>query len=64
MRNEWIFDVLSDLRSFAQKNNLPALAAQVDMALNVARAEIADLQGHATGEADGQNSAPTCGRPH
>jgi hypothetical protein len=64
MRNEWVFDVLSDLRSFAQKNGLPALAAQVEMALSVARAEIADLQGHGSGEAEGQSSAPQSGLPH
>lgn len=41
MRHDWIFDVLTDLRSYAQKNGLPALAAQVEETLRVARAEVA-----------------------
>ena len=40
MRHDWIFDVLSDLKAYALKNNLPALAAKADEALVVARAEI------------------------
>lgn len=41
MRHDWIFDVLADLRSYAVKNGLPELAAQVDVTLRVARDEIA-----------------------
>ncbi len=41
MRHDWIFDVLTDLRAYAEKNDLPLLAAQADAALRVARAEIA-----------------------
>lgn len=41
MRHEWIFDVLKDLQSYALRHDLPALAAQADLALRVARAEIA-----------------------
>ncbi len=40
MRHEWIFDVLSDLRTYAQANGLVALAAKADEALLVTRAEI------------------------
>ena len=32
MRHDWIFDVLTDLRSYAEKNNLPAIAQQADVA--------------------------------
>jgi hypothetical protein len=39
MRHDWIFDVLADLRVYADENNLPALAAQVATALQVARIE-------------------------
>ncbi|SEN80078.1 hypothetical protein SAMN05216227_102536 [Pseudorhodobacter antarcticus] len=39
MRHDWIFDVLADLRVYADENNLPALAAQVTTALQVARLE-------------------------
>ncbi|WP_430464896.1 hypothetical protein [Tabrizicola sp.] len=40
MRHDWIFDVLRDLRAYAQANGLPALAAKADEALRVARAEL------------------------
>lgn len=41
MPDDWILDVLADLRSFALRNGLPALAAQMEAASNVARSEIA-----------------------
>lgn len=41
MRHDWIFDVLRDLRAYAQSNGLPAVAQKADEALHVARAEIA-----------------------
>ena len=40
MVNDWIFDVLVDLRSFALANGLPALAAQIDTAMQVAEVEM------------------------
>ena len=43
MGNEWIIDVLSDLRSFAQQNDLPLLAAQLETTSLVAAAEIDEL---------------------
>ncbi len=42
MRHDWIFDVLTDLRSYAEKNNLPAIAQQADLALDVARQELTE----------------------
>jgi hypothetical protein len=39
MAHEWIFDVLNDLRTYAEKNNLPRLAAQVAATLVVAKSE-------------------------
>jgi hypothetical protein len=42
MRHDWIFDVLADLRAYADQNNLPALAAQVTATLQVAELEITD----------------------
>ncbi len=41
MGHDWIFDVLKDLKSYAEANGLPALAAKADEALIIARAEIA-----------------------
>ncbi len=43
MGYDWIFDVLADLKSFAEANNMPALAAKADEALKVAKDEIAGL---------------------
>jgi hypothetical protein len=40
MAHEWILEVLQDMRSYSQKNGLPALMAQLDEALRVAAKEI------------------------
>ena len=40
MPHDWIFEVLEDLRSYALANDLEGLAAQIDMALRVAEAEM------------------------
>ena len=42
MRHDWIFDVLTDLRSYAEKNDLPAIAQQAEIALDVARKELTE----------------------
>jgi hypothetical protein len=42
MRHEWIFDVLADLRAYAEQNNLPAFAAHITAALRVADLEVAE----------------------
>ena len=41
MRSDWIIDVLADLRRFAEANDLPLLAEQLDDTALVATAEIA-----------------------
>ncbi len=41
MRHDWIFDVLTDLRSYALQNELRDLAEQVEIALRTARREVA-----------------------
>lgn len=43
MSQEWIIDVLVDLRKFAGKNNLGRLAEQLDDTIHIAAAEISDL---------------------
>ena len=40
MANEWIIEVLDDLQEFARKNEMPALAQQLDDTLAVARDEV------------------------
>ncbi len=42
MRHDWIFDVLTDLRTYAEKNGLPAIAQQAEIALDVARKELTE----------------------
>ena len=44
MKYDWILDVLGDLRSFAQKNGLKALAEQLDDTALVAAAEIGQIE--------------------
>lgn len=56
MSHDWIFDVLTDLRTYAQRNGLAKLATQVEAALLVAQAEI-PLAGRATDD-DGHSGAP------
>lgn len=41
MQNEWILDVLADLRTFARQNGLGELAEQIDDTRLVAAAELA-----------------------
>lgn len=45
MRHDWILEVLTDLGTYAQKNALTALAAQVEETMRVAREEIARTRG-------------------
>jgi len=53
MHNEWILDVLADLRTFAQKNGLGVLAEQLDDTSLIAASELAS-----TGE--GISAHDTC----
>jgi len=45
MPHEWVFDVLTDLKLYAQRNRLTALHAQLDQAALVAAVEIASAEG-------------------
>ena len=47
MSNTWILDVLADLRSFALRNDLSALAEQLDDTTLVAATELASKEGGA-----------------
>ena len=44
MRHRWIIDVLTDLRAYAELNNLSATARAAEQTLDVAMAEISALQ--------------------
>ena len=40
MSNEWILDVIADLRRFADLNNMPRLAVQLDQSAATAQVEL------------------------
>lgn len=62
MQNEWILDVLTDLRTFARQNGLGALADQLDETSAVARADLTSQpKGH--GQDDG-GAVPVTFGPH
>ena len=43
MHNEWILDVLTDLRAFAHQNGLPVLAEHLDDTRLLAATELASI---------------------
>jgi len=45
MSHDWVFDVLSDLLTYATQNDLPRLAARVAEAISEAQREIALVDG-------------------
>jgi len=47
MANDWILDVLTDLKAYARKNGLSALADQLDESTLIAATEIASMEGKA-----------------
>lgn len=53
MSHNWILDVLADLRSFALRNDLTALAEQLDDTTLVAATEIASKEGKAQAALNG-----------
>ena len=57
MRNDWILDVLADLKTFALSVELPALAEQLDDTAIVALAEIASLEERTQVHTHGQDTA-------
>lgn len=66
MRHDWIFDVLTDLRSYAARNELHDLATIVDEALRTARVEIPRVLADEGGTPDGgtEGGVPPGGRPN
>ena len=56
MRHSWILDVLRDLQSYAEMNDLPAIATAAAQALGVAQGELAAPDG---GDGDDQTVGGT-----
>lgn len=52
MRSDWILDVLTDLKTFARANGMPALAEQLDDTAIVAMTEIAAIRNAQDGQRD------------
>lgn len=60
MADEWIMEVLCDLRAFARKNGMPELATELDNTVAVAARELGPRTRRAEGRAPeepGQRSA-------
>jgi len=57
MKNDWILDVLADLKTFAHANGLSALAEQLEDTALVAAAEIASQREGPTVDAKGEVQA-------
>lgn len=47
MAHDWILDVIADLKAYANKNRLSALADELDEAMLIAATEIASAEGKA-----------------
>lgn len=48
MKNDWILDVLADLKAFAHANDMPGLADQLGKTAETASAEIRSTQQEVT----------------
>ncbi|GEM_PF-538889 len=73
MQHDWLIDVLTDLKAFAEANGMGASATAIDDATLVMLAEMtslshrADQAGSAVGDHDGQTGSVTylfAGRGH
>jgi hypothetical protein len=56
MGHKWIINVLADLNIFAEQNDLPLLAAQLEKTSIVAAAEIGSLQHVASQQMQGEQA--------
>jgi hypothetical protein len=58
MPDDWIIEVLTDLKVFARQNGMVDLAAQLDTTLAVAQAELARRAGVGHPDEPGQKDPP------
>lgn len=54
-KNDWILDVLADLRAFATSNGMGALAEQLDDTMLIAASELVSHNTEAQVEPDGKH---------
>jgi predicted transcriptional regulator len=45
MGHDWMFEVLADMKSYAERHGFEALAAKIDETVAVARSEVAGADG-------------------
>lgn len=64
MGNDWILDVLADLKTYAQQNGLSALAVQLEETVQLARAEITSELGAPVAAVGHAGTAGTVHRAH
>lgn len=60
MTNDWILDVLTDLKVFAHTNGLPALAEQLEDARDMAQIEMASREKGVAGGLCGETATAGC----
>ena len=63
MANDWMLDVLADLKTFAERNGLGATERQLDLAMVVVETELESLRGMAQGTARGIGHVGEVHRP-
>lgn len=56
MGRKWIIDVLADLRSFAEANDLPLLAEELGRTSRLAQAELASMEAGPRRAAEGHGT--------
>ncbi|SFR99165.1 hypothetical protein [Yoonia litorea] len=61
MGHDWVIHVLSDLRQFAQQNEMPLLSEQLDEAMMTAAIEMADSSGPTNRTPQGDVILPNIG---
>ena len=63
MEHDWILDVLADLRNYASRNDLPALAERLQEAVLLAAVEISSTEGVKDGVTDDARRFRNYARP-
>ena len=63
MANDWILDVLADLRTFAERNGLGATERHLDQVMVTVSDELATMRGIAQGTAQGIGHVGELHRP-
>ena len=63
MANDWMLDVLADLKAFAESNGLGATEQQLDLTMATVSSELASMRGVAQGTVQGVGHVREFHRP-